>query len=194
MTQKQIIYAHSKPGAYRNLLITNDGIICFEIWEDPSFRSKDHHYLHFTYDMNRRKFVFLETQIHPKNKRNFFSYRNHIWRDQLYNTVRVDEEVKLQVITLSKCLSDIWYGLMSSNNCLSQSSLRSSLLFGENRSHSESVVYPIDLRYPTGNSKIAWGDDSYLILLLGKTLKVWQFDNLGLEPSRYSLKPKNQVS
>lgn len=168
-------------------MITNDGIIYFEARENPKLRrSKDFH-THLTYDMSRRRFNRTGFHLHPSFERNLLDHKNFIWRDQIYNPfleVMSGNMKELHVITISKSLTDIWTGTLQGASESNLSCLKSSVLCSESRepclcTESESVndtpiVWP----------RRAWGDDSFLILNLGGVLKVWQFDDLGLEPAR----------
>ncbi|KHJ33730.1 putative f-box domain protein [Erysiphe necator] len=186
-TQYETIYTSTKPEDHRSVTITNDNIICIEVWENPELGSNKDSYTHVTYDMGRRKFNRLEVHLHPISGRNLLEHKNLIWRDQIYNPFLegiFGEMRELHVITLSKSLTDIWFGPSQSTCYTKLSFMKSSLLCSETRENCVSTKNLKIYDTPTGWSRRAWGDDSFLIANLGGSLRVWQFDNLGLEPSR----------
>ncbi|RKF53850.1 putative f-box domain protein [Erysiphe neolycopersici] len=185
--QHEVIYTSSRPEDYRSTMITNDGIICFEVWENPKLHiSRDFH-THITYDMSRRQFNRMEFHLHPSIGRNLLDHKNLIWRDQIYNpSIKgISGEMKeLHVITISKSLHDIWNGHLQSACGSSLSSMKSSILCRETREHCSCTENETMNDILIGWPRRVWGDDSFLILNIGESLKVWQFDDLGLEPAR----------
>ncbi|POS83894.1 hypothetical protein EPUL_003695, partial [Erysiphe pulchra] len=189
-TQHEVIYTLTKPEDYRSTKITNDGIICFEVLENPKSRISMDFYTHVTYDMSRKLFNRIEFHLHASFGRNLLDHKNLIWRDQIYNPSldRIFGEMReLHVVTISKSLIDIWTGPLQSDRNSSLSFMKSSILFSETREHcscTEVGALNIDA---LAWSRRVWGDDSFLILNLEGNLKVWQFDDLGLEPTRQTL-------
>ncbi|POS83676.1 hypothetical protein EPUL_004742, partial [Erysiphe pulchra] len=180
-TQHEVIYTLTKPDEFRSVLITNDNIIGFELLDCPDDFPHLNPYKHLTYNINKRKFNYLEVYLHFIIWEGLFWGNTLIWRDQIYIPVLNGFMGELQIVTISKSLIDAWNIFPDSSHGPNRWSMQSSILCGETRENSAhyDVDKYINFLYPP--SRI-WGDDSFLIFKCEKGLTVWQFNNLGLEP------------
>ncbi|POS86306.1 hypothetical protein EPUL_001856, partial [Erysiphe pulchra] len=179
-TQHKIINTFSEPSLCRCSLITNDNIINIEVWENQNANLNLSIYNHVTYNMNKRKFEISDIQLNPTTSQNLV-LQTLIWRDQIYNLFLNGKE-GLRVITISKGLIDSWNVKSSSDLSLTLSPVQSSIMSGETRKHcSNSEIRSSNIDFLQG----MWCDDSFLIIQSGMSIRVWQFEDLGLEPSSY---------
>ncbi|RKF64661.1 putative f-box domain protein [Erysiphe neolycopersici] len=183
-TQHEILYTSSKPFTFRSFMTTNDIFIGIEISENPQQSLNQNIYKYITYDMNKKKFDHLEVRLHPTPWRSLFGYKNLIWRDQIYIPVPNKEIQHLQVVTISKSVSDLWDEPWRTAYSPILSSVPSSISRGETRSNSSSVGIEIPGQNLIINSEVQiWGDDSFIIMKNEIGLQFWRFDDLGLTPS-----------
>ncbi|POS82274.1 hypothetical protein EPUL_005440, partial [Erysiphe pulchra] len=142
-------------------------------------------YEHLIYDMNTRQFTQFKIPLHLTYQECLFGHHSLIWNDQVFIRARHENVEKLQVITLSKELSGLWNGSVGKDD--SSLSRGSSITRGENRSSCQSSPNEFQHGFQDGfqdelqgedqeNPDIkVYGDDNYVVLKSGKTVKVWRF-------------------
>lgn len=133
--------------------------------------------------MNKKSFVHHKVLLHSTPWLSLFGHRNLIWRDQIYIPVPNWGIQQLQVVTLSKSVSDVWNGPWRTSYSPVLSSVPSSFSRGETRSNSLNVGIDIpDPNFMINREVYIWGDDSFIIMKNEMGLQVWRFDDLGLAP------------
>ncbi|RKF54422.1 putative f-box domain protein [Erysiphe neolycopersici] len=179
-TQHEVIYTLAEPDEFRSVLITNDNIIGFELLDCSDDFPHLNPYKHLTYNINKRQFNYFEVCLHLISWEGLFWGNILIWRDQIYIPVLNGFKGELQIVTISKSLTDAWNIFPESTYSPNRWSIQSSILCGETRQNSADYDFDKYVSFLNPPSRI-WGDDSFLIFKCEKGLMVWQFNDLGLE-------------
>ncbi|POS85901.1 hypothetical protein EPUL_002306, partial [Erysiphe pulchra] len=173
-TQHEIFYTSSKPFTYRSFMTTNDNLIGIEIAENPYDTLHKNIYRHISYNMDKKRFDHLEVHLHSTPWRCLFGYNNFIWRDQIYIPVPNWGIQQLQVLTISKSVSDVWNQPWTPAVNEILSSIPSSFSLGETRPHSSLVGIDIPEQNVIINREVqVWGDDSFLIMKNEAGIQFW---------------------
>ncbi|KHJ32141.1 putative f-box domain protein [Erysiphe necator] len=201
-TQQEMMYTSNKPEEYRTSRFNNNDQIYFFVREPPygwvESRSRtqlptrleppkktldETVYEHLIYDMGKRKFTYFKTHFHQTYSGSLFCHSSLIWNDQILIRARHADEEKLQVITLSKNLTNLWDGSLESSNESRSRPERSSILCGETRSNCRITQFECDDKLSVNSEIRVYGDDNFVVLKAHKMAKVWQFDDLPIQKS-----------
>lgn len=174
-TQHEFFSTLSRPQKHQSTLISNEGLIGIEIWENfhSAYEPKKLRFL--TFDMNRKQFELVEINVHQGIKANLLRCDNLVWRDQIYHPV-LDEESNLtdslEVITISKSLIETWDEFKNKTSGCRFRPEASGIQSGENRPYCCSLAVK-----PRGflNQRRIWGDDDLIVLFDGHRILSWQF-------------------
>ncbi|TQS35308.1 hypothetical protein Golomagni_04277 [Golovinomyces magnicellulatus] len=173
-TQHIVHHCTYQPLKHQSSLISNDGKIGIEIRDLTGKITYDNFEL-LTYDMISMQFEVLSVRLHPSINYNLQMSQNLIWQDQIFHPIldsKNNQTDSLQVITISKSLTDVWNGPSKRFENPSSNHIPSTILSSETRANSAHTKMEAQNR---SYEKRIWGDDNFVVLLSGAELIVWGF-------------------
>ncbi|RKF73915.1 putative f-box domain-containing protein [Golovinomyces cichoracearum] len=173
-TQHIVRYNTNLPLKHQSSLISNDGKIGIEIRGITGKITYGNFEL-LTYDMISMEFEVLSVRLDPSIDFNLQISNYFIWQDQILYPILDNKNNltdSLQVITISKSLTDVWNGLSKKFENSICNHLPSSILSSETRADSGHTKMETQNRL---YEKRVWADDNFVILFSGAELIVWGF-------------------